>query len=174
MRWSIVPMVLFAPAAAAGTTVIGNGSAQVWAGAGMSPGNTVDTVQFTVPGGSVGDGAPVAGTEAGQSATLVDARGRAPGRGRTVIWTVDSSVPLQCATPASCGTTTIPMSRLRWSVSGGNEVADASFDGSTNQLLHTFRTSRYVAVYKTFYFVNDELVPAGRYTGRVVYTVSMP
>lgn len=168
-------MILFAPAAIAGTTVVASGSAQVWAGAGITEGNTVDTVRFTVPGGSVGSGTPVVGVEPGQAATLIDARGRAPGsNSRTVIWTVDSSAPLQCATPATCGTTSIPMTKLRWTVSGGNEIADGSFSGSTNQSLHTFRTSRNVAVYKTFYFINDELVPAGQYTGRVVYTVSMP
>lgn len=167
-------MMLVGPAVAA-TSVIANGSAEVFAGAGYSNA-TIDTVQFTVPGDRVGDGSAIAGLENGSSAdTLIDASARAPAsNSRTAVWTVDSSVPLTCITPATCGATTIPMTKFRWTVAGGTEIASGSFNGTASQSLATFRNSRYVSVRKTFAYVNDEVIPAGRYSGRVVYTVAMP
>lgn len=159
----------------AGTNLIVNGAAEVWAGAGYSN-PTIDTVNFSVPGANVGDGTAIAGLENGTStASLIDASARAPvSNSRTAVWTVDSSQPLTCATPVTCGGTTIPMTKFRWTVSGGNEIVSGAFNGSSNQTLLSFPNSRYVYVYKTFYYANDEIVPAGQYTGRVVYTVSMP
>ena len=163
------------PATQAATSVIANGSAEIYVGAGSSN-FSVDTVRFQVPGANVGDGTPVQGLENGvQASVLIDAQARAPLRNsRTAIWTVDSSQPLRCATPATCGATAIPMSKLRWSVTDGNEIADGRFSDSPNQPLATFLNSRYVYVFKRFFFVNDEVYPAGTYTGRVVYTLSMP
>jgi len=159
----------------AGVKIIAKGVSQLYAGAGYST-NTIDTVVFRVPAVNVGDGTPIAGRENGTMPdTLIDAFARAPARGDpTVFWTVDSSQPLVCSTPATCGGTTIPMTRFRWTASGADGVPSAAFDGSSNQLLSTFRDSSYHAVYKTFYYANDEIYPAGQYTGRVVYTVSMP
>lgn len=159
----------------AGTSVIANGAAEVFAGAGWSD-LSIDTVQFTVPGANVGDGSAIAGLENGsRTDSLIDASARAPvGNSRTAVWTVDSSAPLTCITPATCGSTTIPLSRFRWTVAGGSEIANGAFTGATNQALGSFRNSRYVSVTKTFFYLNDVIVPAGRYSGRVVYTVSMP
>lgn len=159
----------------AGVRVIANGVPQLYVGAGYSSG-AIDTVTFRVPGMAAGDGTPVAGLEnSTQPSTLVDAFARAPAQGNpTVFWTVDSSQPLVCATPASCGGTTIPMTKFRWVASGDGAISSGAFDGSTSQLLFAFRNSSYYASYKTFYFANDEIYPAGQYTGRVVYTVSMP
>ena len=158
----------------ADTTFIGNGSAEIYVGAGFSN-PTVDTINFVVPGAKVGDGTPIAGRENNsRSSTLIDARIRAPrNNSRVGLWTVDSSQPLTCATPATCGNTTIPMNRFRW-VSQGGEIGDGSFDGSANQPLYTFPNSRYVYVFLTFLYANDQIVPAGRYTGQVVYTLTMP
>lgn len=175
MRVALVVLLLaVSNGAFAETTIIGSGSAEIYVGAGYSN-PSVDTINFRVPGAKVGDGTPVAGLENNsRTATLIDARIRAPrANSRIGIWTVDSSQPLSCATPATCGSTTIPMNRFRW-VSQGGEVGDGSFDGSTNQPLYSFPNSRYVYVFKTFYYANDAIVPAGRYTGRVVYTLTMP
>ena len=172
---NVVCLVLaIAPAARAETTIIGSGAAEIYVGAGYSN-PTLDTIHFRVPGAKVGDGSPIAGLEnQSRRSTLVDARIRAPrAYSRIGIWTVDSSQPLTCATPASCGNTTIPMNQFRW-VSQGGEIGDGSFDGSTNQPLYSFPNSRYVYVFKTYYYANDTIVPAGRYTGRVVYTLTMP
>lgn len=173
----LLPIAVLAalPARApATTTIIANGSAEIYVGAGYSN-PTLDTVNFRVPGARVGDGSPIAGLEnQSRTTSLIDARARAPvTSSRTAIWTVDSSVPLTCATPASCGNTTIPLTKFRWSADGG-EIPDGSFDGTANQVLYTFRNSRYVYVFKTFYYINDTIVPAGRYTGQVVYTLTMP
>ena len=159
----------------AGTEIRANGSAEVFAGAGYSN-PTTDTVRFTVRGDRVGDGTSVAGLENGTRAdSLIDASARAPvSNSRTAVWTLDSSQPLTCSTPATCGSTTIPMTKFRWTVAGGTEIASGTFSGAANQALYSFQNTRYVSVYKTFYYINDEIVPAGTYTGRVVYTVSMP
>lgn len=175
-RSTLIVMLLGVSAPAwAGTSVIANGVAEIWVGAGNST-NSIDTVVYTVPGANVGDGTAIAGAENGTSATtLIDASARAPGsNSRTAIWTVDSSQPLVCSTPVSCGSTTIPLTKFRWTVSGGTEIASGTFSGTSNQSLTSFRNSRYVYVYKTYYFANDEVIPAGQYTGRVVYTLSMP
>lgn len=159
----------------AGTEIRANGAAEVFAGAGYSN-PTTDTVSFSVRGDRVGDGTAVAGVENGtRTDSLIDASARAPvSNSRTAVWTLDSSQPLTCSTPATCGSTTIPMTKFRWTVAGGTEIASGTFSGAANQALYSFQNSRYVSVYKTFYYINDEIVPAGTYTGRVVYTVSMP
>jgi len=168
-------MLLAAGHALAGTSVIANGSAEVFAGAGWTDAS-VDTIRFTVPGANVGDGSAITGLENGvRTDTLIDASARAPvNNSRTAVWTVDSSTPLTCITPATCGSTTIPLTAFRWTVAGGTEIASGSFNGSASQPLASFRNSRYVSVTMTFYYSNDVVVPAGRYSGRVVYTVSMP
>ncbi len=159
----------------AGTTIQANGASEVYVGAGYSN-NTIDTVSFNVTGSNVGSGTAVAGLENGiQTNSLIDASARAPiSNSRTAICTVDSSQPLTCATPLTCGSTTIPMTKFRWRVSGGTEVSAGTFNGTSSQSLASFLNSRYVNVYKTYYYNNDEIVPAGQYTGRVVYTISMP
>lgn len=172
---TVISTVIAAGHALAGTSVIANGAAEVFAGAGWTDGS-IDTIRFTVPGANVGDATAIAGLENGtRTDTLIDASARAPvNNSRTAVWTVDSSVPLTCITPATCGSTTIPLTRFRWTVAGGTEIASGSFNGTASQSLGSFRNSRYVSVTKTFFYLNDVVVPAGRYAGRVVYTVSMP
>lgn len=159
----------------AGTTIVASGSAQIYVGAGSSL-SSIDTIRFDVPGSEVGSGSPVAGREGGTvTATLIDAYARSPGASqRTAVWSVDSSQPLVCSTPSTCGSTSIPLTKFRWIASGGSEVGNGGFLGVPNQVLQTFRASRYVYVYLTFLYANDEIVPAGTYVGRVVYTLSMP
>jgi hypothetical protein len=162
--------------AQAGTTILATGANEIYAGAGNSN-PTIDTVSFTVPGANVGDGTPIAGAENGvaNQTSLIDARARSPGATpKTVFWVVDSSQPLVCNTPATCGSTTIPLSKIRWTTPAGSEIPSGQFTGAANQSLYSFQTSRYVYTYQTFYFANDEIYPAGNYTGKVVYTVSMP
>jgi hypothetical protein len=160
----------------AGTIVNANGANEIYAGAGNSN-PTIDTVNFIVPGANVGDGTPIVGAENGipNQTSLIDARARAPGTStKTVFWVVDSSQPLVCSTPATCGSTTIALSKIRWTTPAGSEIPSGQFSGAPNQALYSFQTSRYVYTYQTFYFINDEIYPAGNYAGRVTYTVSMP
>ena len=73
-----IAAVIVAGSAQAGTSVIANGAAEVFAGAGWSDGS-VDTIRFTVPGGNVGDGSAITGFENGtRTDTLIDASARAP------------------------------------------------------------------------------------------------
>jgi hypothetical protein len=172
---ALLALVVGLPAHA-GTNLILEGAPYIFAGAGFSNA-AIDTVNFQVNGADVGSGNPTQGGENGLAGqfSLIDALGRAPGgAARTVFWVVDSSQPLTCATPITCGSTTIPMTKFRWTTPAGSEIGSNTFSGAPNQPLHSFQTSRYVYTYQTFYFVNDAVFPAGRYTGRVVYTVSMP
>jgi hypothetical protein len=160
----------------AGTIVNANGANEIYAGAGNSN-PTIDTVNFTVPGANSGNGTPIVGAENGipNQTSLIDARARAPGTSsKTVFWVVDSSQPLVCNTPVTCGSTTISLSKIRWTTPAGSEIPSGQFSGAPNQALYSFQTSRYVYTYQTFYFLNDEIYPAGNYAGRVTYTVSMP
>jgi hypothetical protein len=166
----------FSHGAVSGTIVNASGANEIYAGAGNSN-PTIDTVNFNVPGANVGDGVAIAGGENGvpNQTSLIDARARSPGNvSRTVFWVVDSSAPLVCSTPATCGSTTIALSKIRWTTPAGSEIPSGQFSGAANQALYSFQTSRYVYTYQTFYFANDEIYPAGNYSGRVTYTVSMP
>jgi len=163
----------FVPDAHGATRIYANGRAVIAVGAGRT--TAVGRIEFTVPGANVGDGTRIYGFENGTtSSVLVRAFARAPAGGRLVFWTVNSSQPLQCATPASCGATSIPMTEIGWESISGTEIANATFTGAANQPLLTFPTSRYIYVWHRFYFVNNTTYPAGDYKSRVVYTVSMP
>jgi hypothetical protein len=166
---------LAASSSLAGVQLVVEGVGEVFAGAGFSSGS-VDEVRFTVPGSSVGSGVPVQGLEnGGRADTLLFASARTPAAApRTAIWTVDSSQPLTCVTPELCGSTTIPLTRFRWEIIEGGDVASGRFDGTPSQTLATFSAPRLLRVRQTLWYANDEVVPAGRYAGRVVYTVSMP
>ena len=86
----------------------------------------------------------------------------------------DSSQPLQCVTPATCGTATIPFDRIGWSVRDNDtHTAVTRFDGSADQPAQiqvdtnpaNNRTNTRHRNYQQFSFDNLELLPAGTYEG---------
>jgi hypothetical protein len=100
--------------------------------------------------------------------------------------TVNSTAGMTCTTPATCGTTVIPMSDISWVVTpapsgtyAAFDLQDAAFDGGASQSLLSFSlvgAAGTVEVLTTmnFTFANNTVYPAGSYRGRVVYTTTVP
>lgn len=89
----------------------------------------------------------------------------------------NSSTPLQCSTPATCGTASIPFTRIRWNARDNDTWNTVfRFDGSANQLVQVQRdtnnsrnaTGTRHRNYFQFVYDNSELLPAGTYEGQVV------
>ena len=116
---------------------------------------------------------------------------------RPVTLSVDSSTPLQCDTPASCGSTSIPFSKISWQASnngGAGDIQNGVFSGASGQPIASFdanatycsfpififclgseyQTNQLNATRMTFTYANDQLYPAGLYRGTVRITASMP
>ena len=190
---TLLPLLLLAALAASGaidataaTVVIGNGGGRLILQVG-STGGTINQVNFSVPGASVGNGiAALSSSVTPASPTcpantvLIDAQARSTaGAPRTATLTANSSAPL------TAGTFTIPFTQVSWSSStpGGGPngclnapitIPSGTFNGSVGQALITFNTSRRACVCAQFSYLNQNVVSAGTYTGRVTYTLAMP
>jgi hypothetical protein len=187
MKKQLLCWILLAslPASAA-TVVIGNGGGRLILQIG-STGGTVNQVNFTVPGASVGNGVAVASASVTPASPtcpansiLVDVQARSQlFRPRTATLTADSSTPL------TAGSATIPFSQFAWTSTtpGGGPngclnapttIPSGIFSGSAGQPLISFNTSRRACMCAQFRYLNQSVVSAGTYTGRVTYTLSMP
>ena len=91
-------------------------------------------------------------------------------------FTYDSSTPMSCVTPASCGGTTISFQRVSWTMRDSDtHTAIDQFDGTANQLAQiqrdtnpaTNQTRTRHRNYFQYAFDNAELLPAGTYEGIV-------
>jgi hypothetical protein len=170
----------------AATVVIGNGGGRLILQIG-STAATINQVNFSVPGGNVGNGVAVASTNVTPASptcpantVLIDAQARSTNANpRTATLTVNSSTPL------TAGAFTIPFSQVSWSSTtpggGGSGCLNApvtipsgTFTGAAGQSLITFNTSRRACVCAQFSYLNQSIVSAGTYTGRVTYTLAMP
>ncbi len=179
-------MALVTPGAHAATVTIGNGGGRLILQIG-STAATVNQVNFSVPGGSVGNGVAVVSTNVTPASptcpantVLIDAQARSQLLNpRTATLSVNSSTPL------TTGTFTIPFSQFSWTAStpggGGNgclaapvTIPSGTFSGGTAQSLITFNTSRRACICAQFSYLNQNVVSAGTYTGRVTYTLAMP
>lgn len=130
-----------------------------------STGSTIDTVVFDIPPGQMGNGTPVAGTPGN---ILIQLMVRAhPQNSRTATLTVDSSTPLTSSTD------NISFTKVSW-VATDSDIPSGTFDGTNNQFLTSFLNSRRVWNEHTFSYANDIIVPAGTFTGQVIYTLTMP
>ena len=88
----------------------------------------------------------------------------------------DSSQPMQCITPASCDTNTVPFTRIRWNVRDTDtHTSVTQYDGTANQVIQvqtdTDGASRTTNTrhrnHFQFIFDNAELLPAGTYEGTI-------
>ena len=173
-------------AARAATVSIANGPGRLILQVG-STAATVNRVNISVPGASVGNGTAVASTNVTPASptcpantVLIDAQARSTGGARrTATLTADSSTPL------SSGGFTIPFSQVAWTSStpGGGPngclntpvtIPSGTFTGSAGQSLVTFGTSQRACACAQFSYLNQNIVSAGTYTGRVTYTLAMP
>ena len=183
---AIAACLLAASAAHGATVSIGNGPGRLILQIG-STAATINQVNFSVPGTNVGDGTVIASSNVVPASptcpantVLIDAQARSQGfNPRTATLSVDSSTPL------TAGTFTIPFSQMSWSSTtpggGGSGCLNApvtipsgTFSGAAGQSLITFNTSRRACVCAKFSYLNQSIVSAGTYTGRVTYTLAMP
>ncbi len=190
---TLLPLLLAALATAgsgsvpAATVVIGNGGGRLILQVG-STGGTVNQVNFSVPGANVGNNVAVlsssvtpASPTCPANTVLIDAQARSQNNNpRTATLTVSSSTPL-----TSGALPPIPFTQFSWASStpggGGSGCLNApvtipsgTFSGAAGQALITFNTSRRACVCAQFSYLNQNVVSAGTYTGRVTYTLAMP
>ena len=153
-------------------------------------GGTVNTVRFNVSGASTSPspmpatGVPDATTPTTTPSGGVRVRMRATinnSSARTLSLVVNSQAGMTCITPATCGTVSIPFSKVSWvshEKDGTNDAVDiqsGSFNGTTTQTLvsyfccNPFRSFE-MANTLVFTYANDTLYPAGQYRGRVTFT----
>lgn len=156
---------------------------------GGTPGNngTVNTVSVSVPAGVVASGtaqqmtsnstvaqSPIDGFVfcTPPSQVYIGAWSRPGGTGSGVA-------TLTVTTPANLtsGSDTIPFSQISWTMSGIGDTVfqfpNGSFTGGT-QTLATFPANTWKEQCMTFQYANSVLPAAGTYTGRAVYTLSLP
>lgn len=155
---------------------------------GGTPGNnaTINMVSVSVPAAVVGSGAAQAMTSNSNVAqspidgfvfcnppaqVYIGAWSR-PGSGSGVA-------TLTVTSPANLtsGTDTIPFSQISWVMSGNGDTVfqfpNGSFTGAT-QTLATFPRNTWKEQCMTFSYANSVVAAAGTYTGRAVYTLSLP
>jgi hypothetical protein len=155
---------------------------------GGTPGNnaTINVVSVSVPPAAVGSGAAQAMTSNSTvsqspidgfafcnppSQVYIGAWSR-PGAG-TGVATLTVTSPANLAS----GADTIPFSQISWVMSGNGDTVfqfpNGSFTGGT-QTLATFPANTWKEQCMTFSYANSVVPAAGTYTGRAVYTLSLP
>ena len=186
-------VVVAAAPAAAGVFTIERGPRELFlmVGVGSAAANnaTINTVSVTVPLGSVGSGAAQTMTsDSTQSSSphnnyavcnppaqvYIGGSYRAPNASVGA-----GSALLQVTTPAdlTSGANTIPFSEISWtSTANGDATADipaGTFIGGT-QVLTNIQRNRFVENCFTYVYANTVVAPAGTFTGRAVFTLTVP
>lgn len=97
--------------------------------------------------------------------------------------TVSSAAGLSCVAGSGCGSTVIPFNTVSWTSYNHAapyatlDIQNGTFDGSASQplALRTLtNTSIAMSNVLIFQYDNATFYPAGQYTGRVVYTATLP
>lgn len=127
-------------------------------------GSHISAVRFNVQPGELGNGTPIQGNP---PIRVVIANRATPNYSRTAVLSVDSSTPL------TNGAATLPFTAFSWTSRDG-DVPAGRFDGSNNQFLLSFPNSFSIRDSHRFFYDNTAILEAGSYTGRVIYTLSMP
>lgn len=150
-----------------------------------------NTVRFTVPGLELANSTPVISTNpiSGGSGSytvrfVMDTRSYDPPSSHTGRFTVDSSQPLDCATPATCGTAFIPFNHIGWTVRDGDCFGDSSFTANTGQQIHSQTTpppsassrssTRRMRNYFQYAYDNTLFLPSGTYRGTAHFEATYP
>ncbi|HPX89627.1 MAG TPA: hypothetical protein PL133_10190 [Methylophilaceae bacterium] len=169
---------------------VGNGSytgGNYNAGGTPANNNTVNVVSVNIPAASLGNGTPVPMTSNSSAANsfydgfnvcnppnqvYIGGWVRVPGSSGSGVMSV--------STPASLVNSsgdTIPFSSISWtSTANGNSTPDISagtFNGGTITLA-SIGANRWVENCMTFSYANTAVYAAGTYTGRAIYTLSLP
>lgn len=158
---------------------------------GGTPGNnaTVNTVSVTVPAASLGAGTQTMTTNSAVSNSPYDGYAFCPattpatnvyvgGFYRTPGTAADAT--LTVASPASLvsGGNAIPFNTISWT-SGGNgdttpTVPSGTFAGGTTQTLVSITRNTWFESCLVYSYANAAVFPAGTYTNRVTYTLTVP
>jgi hypothetical protein len=185
-RLALVLALLAVASAHAATVAIATGPGRLILQIGSGTA-TINQVNISVPGASVGNGTAVASSSVTPAdatcpanSVLIDAQARSQSnQPRTATLTADSSAPL------ASGGFTIPFSQVAWTSStpGGGPngclnapitIPSGTFSGAAGQSLVSFGTAQRACVCAQFRYLNQGIVSAGTYTGRVTYTLAMP
>ena len=172
---------------------VGNGSFTGFYSSGGTPldNGTVNRVSLTVPAAVLGNGADQSMTSNSTQATsfydgftfcnpptevYVGGFVRRP-TSATYSGTLSVQVPAALISAAS---DTISFGQIRWTSSGNGDgtaaqpIPAGTFVAGSTQFLANFLRNTWRESCLTFYYLNDQIVPAGSYTGRVVYTLAAP
>ena len=167
---------------------VGAGGYTGFNSSGGTPGNnaTINVVSVNVPPGVVGSGTAQAMTSnstVSQSPIDGFAFCNPPAEVYIGAWSRPGSgtgvATLTVTSPANLtsGSDTIPFSQIRWVMSGNGDTViqfpNGSFTGGT-QTLGTFAPNTWKEQCMTFSYANTVVPAAGTYTGRAVYTLSLP
>lgn len=191
---------LSAPSVQAYTITISSGSRAIYLQVGQggysgthlnggTPGNngTVNTVSVSVPASAVASGT-VQQMTSNSTVAISPIDGFAfcspPSQVYIGAWSrpggLSSGVAtLTVTTPANLtsGSDTIPFNQISWVMSGNGDVVfefpDGRFNGGT-QTLGTLPPNTWKEQCMTFRYANSVLPAAGTYSGRAVYTLSLP
>lgn len=94
----------------------------------------------------------------------------------TGTFSYDSSTGMQCITPTTCGSTSIPFTKIAWNARDNDTLNTVfQYDGSSNQTFQiqtdtNSSSTQFNTRHRNFYqyrFINDQLFPAGTYEGIV-------
>jgi len=172
---------------------VGNGSFSGFYGSGGTPleNGTVNRVSLTVPAAVLGNGTDQSmtsnSTQAGSfydgftfcnppTEVYVGGFYRRPN-------SANQSAVLSVQVPAaltSAASDSISFAQIRWTSSGNGDgtaaqpIPAGTFVAGSTQFLANFLRNTWRESCLTFYYLNDQIVPAGSYTGRVVYTLATP
>lgn len=172
---------------------VGNGSFSGFYGSGGTPldNGTVNRVSLSVPAAVLGNGADQSmSSNSTQAASFYD--GFAFCNPPTQIYiggfvrrptSASYSATLSVQVPAaltSAASDSISFAQIRWTSSGNGDGSAAqpipagTFVAGSTQFLANFQRNTWRESCLTFFYLNDQIVPAGSYTGRVVYTLAAP
>ncbi|WP_225207323.1 hypothetical protein [Novosphingobium huizhouense] len=166
---------------------IGAGGYNAPSNQGGTPANntTINTVSVTIAAADVGSGTSremTSNSTVAQSPIDGFAYCNPPAQVYIGAWSRtngNNNATLTVTTPASLtsGTSTIPFSQIRWTMSGNGDTVfqfpDGTFNGGT-QSLGTISPNTWEEQCMTFTYFNSTIPAAGTYTGRAVYTLSLP
>lgn len=155
-----------------------------------STGGTVNNVTFNVTGANTSPTpTPVVGVPDGGTPTTTPAGGvRVRMRGQwnngdqILRLRVNSVAGMACVPATGCGSTVIPFNTVSWTAFEKSnfttfDIQNGSFTGGATQFLSQFSccSGGTIEMANTLVFTynNSTLYPAGRYTGRVVFTASI-
>lgn len=136
---------------------------QVGTGTLLAANGTIDSILFTVPAGSVGNGTAVSGTGGNLTAGAVTVRVIGNNGNMTLGATAGANL--------LSGTDTIPWTQVSTAVTGG--ATHPPINGAAVTFTATNKVVNINGTW-TYTYLNAATVASGTYTGQVLYTATTP